>query len=121
LTAIVLASQNPNVQIHVVDDDPRLINAWNSDRLPVVEPGLDELVFEKDQAMSSEKPEKQADNQLEIHQPVVCQQRIRKLRNITFSTNIHAGIAASDIIFLCVDPPLDNVSLTYLNQHSNSC
>ncbi|KAF4212989.1 hypothetical protein CNMCM8980_009579 [Aspergillus fumigatiaffinis] len=70
LTAIVLASQNPNVQFHVVDDDPRLINAWNSDRLPVVEPGLDELVFEKDQAMSSEKPEKQAGNQLEIHQPV---------------------------------------------------
>ncbi|RHZ61458.1 putative UDP-glucose dehydrogenase Ugd1 [Aspergillus thermomutatus] len=119
LTAIVLACQNPHVQFHVVDGDPRLITAWNSDRLPVFEPGLDELVFEKDHIVASERPkkqdciDKQADNELEIHQSVVRQPRIRKLRNITFSTNIHAGIAASDIIFLCVDPPLDNVSLSH--------
>ncbi|GFF38088.1 UDP-glucose 6-dehydrogenase [Aspergillus udagawae] len=109
LTAIVLASQNPHVQFHVVDGDPRLITAWNSDRLPIREPGLEELVFE-DQAVASERPKKQVDQQVEMHEPVLCQPRIRKLRNITFSTNIHAGIAASDIIFLCVDPPLDNSS-----------
>ncbi|RHZ55199.1 hypothetical protein CDV55_105381 [Aspergillus turcosus] len=110
LTAIVLAAQNPHIQFHVVDGDSRLITAWNSDRLPVVEPGLEELVFEKDHTVASERPDKQAAHQLEIHQSVVCQPRIRKLRNITFSTNIHAGIAAADIIFLCVDPPLDNSS-----------
>ncbi|GFF75083.1 UDP-glucose 6-dehydrogenase [Aspergillus udagawae] len=109
LTAIVLASQNPHVQFHVVHGDPRLITAWNSDRLPIHEPGLEELVFE-DRAVLSERPQKQADQQVELHEPVMCQPRIRKLRNITFSTNIHAGIAASDIIFLCVDPPLDNSS-----------
>ncbi|PKX90028.1 putative UDP-glucose dehydrogenase Ugd1 [Aspergillus novofumigatus IBT 16806] len=111
LTAIVLASQNPHIQFHVVDDDARLITAWNSDRLPVCEPGLDELVFEKDHhAVASEKPKKQADQEVQIHEPVLCQPRIRKLRNITFSTNIPGGIAASDIVFLCVDPPLDNSS-----------
>ncbi|KAH2056346.1 hypothetical protein KXW19_001768 [Aspergillus fumigatus] len=107
LTAIVLASQNPQVQFHVVDDDPRLITAWNSDRLPVVEPGLDDLVFE-DHAVASNIPKKQAGHQLETHQSDLRQPRIRKLRNITFSTNIHAGIAASEIIFLCLDPPLDH-------------
>ncbi|GFF81315.1 UDP-glucose 6-dehydrogenase [Aspergillus lentulus] len=110
LTAIVLASQNPSVQFRVVDDDPRLITAWNSDRLPVCEPGLDELVFEKDHAVASDKPKKQADHQLDIHQIDLCQPRIRRLRNITFSTNLHAGIAASDTIFLCVDSPLDHSS-----------
>ncbi|GIC92287.1 putative UDP-glucose dehydrogenase Ugd1 [Aspergillus udagawae] len=108
LTAIVLASQNTHVQFHVVDDNPRLIMAWNSDRLPVCEPGLEELVFE-DHAVASERPKKQVDQQAEMREPVMCQPRIRKLRNITFSTNIHAGIAASDIIFLCVDT-LDNSS-----------
>jgi UDPglucose 6-dehydrogenase len=116
LTAIALASQNPQVQFHVVDGDPRLITAWNSDRLPIREPGLEELVFE-DHAVASERPKKQVDQQVELHEPVMCQPRIRKLRNITFSTNIHAGIAASDIIFLCVDPPLDNVSFSRLQSH----
>ncbi|KAF7155369.1 hypothetical protein CNMCM5623_007440 [Aspergillus felis] len=109
LSAIVLASQNPHVRFHVVDDNPRLITAWKSDRLPVCEPGLDELVFQ-DHAVASERPKKQADQRIEMHERVEDQPRIRKLRNITFSTNIHAGIAASDIIFLCVDPPLDNSS-----------
>ncbi|GIJ91083.1 hypothetical protein Asppvi_010048 [Aspergillus pseudoviridinutans] len=109
LTAVVLASQNPHVRFHVVDGDTRLITAWNSDRLPVCEPGLEELVFE-DHAVASERPKKEADQRIEMHEPVKGQPRIRKLRNITFSTNIHAGIAASDIIFLCVDPPRDNSS-----------
>ncbi|GIK06571.1 hypothetical protein Aspvir_002221 [Aspergillus viridinutans] len=90
LTAVVLASQNLHVRFHVVDDDPRLITAWNSDRLPVCEPGLDELAFE-DHAVASVS---------------TANTKTAKYHFL----NIHAGIAASDLIFLCVDPPLDNSS-----------
>ncbi|PWY95007.1 UDP-glucose dehydrogenase Ugd1 [Aspergillus sclerotioniger CBS 115572] len=76
LTAAVLASQNPHVQFCVVDNDAALIAAWNSDRLPVFEPGLDELLV---------------------------QPRKRKLANLTFSTSVHAGVVAADLIFLCAE------------------
>lgn len=34
----------PNHRFHVVDINESRIQAWNSDRLPIYEPGLDEVV-----------------------------------------------------------------------------
>ncbi|EAW13752.1 putative UDP-glucose dehydrogenase Ugd1 [Aspergillus clavatus NRRL 1] len=111
LTGIILASQNPHVQFHIVDGESRLIAAWNSDRLPVLEPGLDDLVFDNKRPDASTEPSRRNDSPAETNgSPEVQQRRVRKLRNITFSTDIHAGIVASDLIFLCLDPPLDGTS-----------
>ena len=51
------------------------IDAWNSDELPVYEPGLDEVVASA------------------------------RGRNLHFTTDIRAAIAAADLIFVCVGTP----------------
>lgn len=43
-TMAVIAAKSPNVKVTVVDLSQKQIDAWNSDHLPIYEPGLDELV-----------------------------------------------------------------------------
>ncbi len=43
-TMAVIAAKCPRVKVTVVDLMKRQIDAWNSDHLPIYEPGLDELV-----------------------------------------------------------------------------
>ena len=40
----VIAAKCPDIRVTVVDVDRHRIDAWNSERLPVYEPGLDSLV-----------------------------------------------------------------------------
>jgi len=71
----MIADRCPDYRVTVVDINPARIAAWNSDCLPIYEPGLDALV-----------------------------QRTRG-RNLFFSTEIKAGIRACDIIFVSVNTP----------------
>jgi UDPglucose 6-dehydrogenase len=43
-TMAVIAAKSPNVKVTVVDLSQKIIDAWNSDKLPIYEPGLQELV-----------------------------------------------------------------------------
>ncbi|KAB8238786.1 UDP-glucose/GDP-mannose dehydrogenase family, NAD binding domain-containing protein [Aspergillus alliaceus] len=91
LTAIVLASKNPNRCFTVVNKDDGLIAAWDSDQLPIFEPGLEDVLFVDGvhhERQTSEAPQR------------------RRLQNIRFSTAMDKWIAAADIIFVCVDTPL---------------
>ena len=36
--------RSPNIQVTIVDLNKARIDAWNSDHLPIYEPGLDEVV-----------------------------------------------------------------------------
>ena len=74
-TMAVIADQCPQYHVEVVDINPDRIAQWNSDRLPIYEPGLDEIVA-----------------------------RARG-RNLFFSTRIDEGIRNADIIFVCVNTP----------------
>jgi UDPglucose 6-dehydrogenase len=74
-TMSVIALKCPEYRIDVVDIDPERIKQWNSDTLPIYEPGLDEIV-----------------------------KKIRG-KNLFFSTEIQAGIEAADIIFVSVNTP----------------
>lgn len=74
-TMVIIAQQCPEIEVVVVDVNPERIAAWNSDQLPVYEPGLAEIV-----------------------------QKIRG-RNLTFSTDEDEAIRTSDIIFLAVNTP----------------
>jgi len=74
-TMAVLAHQVPDVRVEVVDLDAERIAAWNSDDLPVFEPGL-AAVVEKARG-----------------------------RNLFFSTEVAKAIRESDIIFLSVNTP----------------
>ncbi len=71
----VIALKAPDIQVTVVDMNAARIAAWNSDTLPIYEPGLDDVV-------------KQA-----------------RGRNLFFSTDVKGTIAAADIIFVSVNTP----------------
>ena len=43
-TMAVIAAKAPNVKVTVVDLSKPQIDAWNSSRLPIYEPGLQEIV-----------------------------------------------------------------------------
>ncbi len=74
-TCSVIALKCPHIKVTVVDKSQERIDAWNSDALPVYEPGLDQVV--KD-----------------------C-----RGKNLFFSTDIKAAILGSDLIFISVNTP----------------
>lgn len=45
-TMAIIAAKCPDIEVTVVDPNEARIAAWNSDRLTVYEPGLDEVVRE---------------------------------------------------------------------------
>ncbi len=71
----VIAKHCPDRILRVVDINEKRIAAWNSDDLPIYEPGLDEIVKQ-------------------------C-----RGKNLFFSTNIAEAIDSSDIIFVGVNTP----------------
>jgi UDPglucose 6-dehydrogenase len=74
-TMTMIAAKCPQYKVVVVDIDKEKIKAWNSDVLPIFEPGLDELV-----------------------------NRTRG-KNLFFSTEIEKGIEEARIIFVSVNTP----------------
>jgi UDPglucose 6-dehydrogenase len=71
----VIAAKCPHLKVTVVDVNAERIAAWNSDRLPIYEPGLDEIV------------------------------RRARGRNLFFTTDIATGIREADVIFVSVNTP----------------
>ncbi|MFQ5673254.1 MAG: nucleotide sugar dehydrogenase [Nitrospinales bacterium] len=74
-TMTVIADKCPDYKVTVVDISEPRITAWNSDKLPIFEPGLKERV-----------------------------ERVRG-KNLFFSTEIDREIDAADIIFVSVNTP----------------
>jgi UDPglucose 6-dehydrogenase len=74
-TMTVIADKCPHIQVTVVDINQARIDAWNSDSLPIYEPGLDEVV------------------------------RRARGRNLFFSTDVASAIKDADIIFVSVNTP----------------
>jgi UDPglucose 6-dehydrogenase len=74
-TMAVIALKAPDIQVTVVDMNTTRIAAWNSDTLPIYEPGLDAVVKEA------------------------------RGRNLFFTTDVKGAIAAADIIFVSVNTP----------------
>jgi UDPglucose 6-dehydrogenase len=74
-TMAMIAAKCPDIEVTVVDPNETRIAAWNSDELPVYEPGLDEVV------------------------------RGARGRNLHFKTDVEGAIRTADIIFVCVGTP----------------
>lgn len=74
-TMAVIASKCPDYKVTIVDINQERIDSWNSDNLPVYEPGLDEIV------------------------------KAQRGKNLFFTTEVVEGIKNADIIFVCVNTP----------------
>ncbi|VAI01721.1 unnamed protein product [Triticum turgidum subsp. durum] len=74
-TMAVIAVKCPAIEVVVVDISKPRIDAWNSDKLPIYEPGLDEVV------------------------------KACRGKNLFFSTDVEKHVAEADIIFVSVNTP----------------
>ena len=74
-TMAVIALKNPGIKVNVVDINPERIAAWNTEELPIYEPGLLDVV------------------------------RQARGHNLFFSTDIETGIREADMIFISVNTP----------------
>jgi len=76
-SSVVMAYKCPEdmVTVTVCDISPEKINAWNSDKLPIYEPGLEEIV------------------------------KKQRGKNLFFTTDFDSAIDAADIIFIAVGTP----------------
>jgi len=74
-TMAVIAKHCPDVRVEVVDINPDRIAAWNSDTLPIFEPGLEEIV------------------------------KTVRGKNLFFYDDVDAHIETADIIFVSVNTP----------------
>ncbi|XP_064860553.1 UDP-glucose 6-dehydrogenase-like [Oncorhynchus nerka] len=74
-TCSVIAHMCPEIHVTVVDVNESRINAWNSDTLPIYEPGLKEVVES-------------------------C-----RGKNLFFSTDIDSAIRDADLVFISVNTP----------------
>mmetsp|Transcript_6076 Transcript_6076/g.9129 ORF Transcript_6076/g.9129 Transcript_6076/m.9129 type:complete len:475 (-) Transcript_6076:160-1584(-) len=80
-TMAVIALKCPQIRVCVVDLSQKQIDAWNSDSLPIYEPGLPEVVSE-------------------------C-----RGRNLFFSTDIDGEIKRADIVFISVNTPTKTMGI----------
>ena len=87
------------MEVTVVDINPERIREWNSDVLPIYEPGLQEIVSSARDGIDLEKVDYQHGKK-----GVHLGQASRR-RNLIFSTNIDKAIADADLIFVCVNTP----------------
>ena len=74
-TMAMIANKCPDIRIDVVDINEKRIAEWNSEKLPIYEPGLSDLVAEA------------------------------RGRNLFFSTETERAIREADIIFISVNTP----------------
>ncbi len=74
-TMAMIANKCPDIRIDVVDINEQRIAEWNSEKLPIYEPGLSDLVTEA------------------------------RGRNLFFSTETEKAIREADIIFISVNTP----------------
>ena len=74
-TMAMIAAKCPHIQVTVADINEKRVAAWNSDDLPIYEPGLDAVV-----------PSARG-------------------RNLHFTTDVHGAVAAADMIFVSVNTP----------------
>ncbi|KAI8926717.1 UDP-glucose/GDP-mannose dehydrogenase family, NAD binding domain-containing protein [Entophlyctis helioformis] len=74
-TCAVIAFKCPDIKVTIVDLNQARIDAWNSNNLPIYEPGLEDVVF------------------------------AARGRNLFFTTDIDKAIEEADIIFVSVNTP----------------
>ena len=74
-TMAMIAHKCPQYKVTIVDINPTRIDQWNSEKLPIYEPDLEEIV------------------------------KAVRGKNLFFSTEIERGINESDIIFVSVNTP----------------
>ncbi|KAH0543311.1 hypothetical protein FGG08_002374 [Glutinoglossum americanum] len=123
-TCAVIAYKNPSIQVTIVDQNTERIEAWNSTKLPIYEPGLDHIVFTARDGIVAP-----LDHNLTSGKPMTVQLAstmnggtlitgldghdelcprpldLGHAPNLFFTTDMSSAIADADLIFICVNTP----------------
>lgn len=83
-TMAMIALKCPEVRVIVADINPKQIERWNSDKLPIYEPGLDEVV------------------------------KACRGRNLFFTADVTQAIKDSPMIFVSVNTPTKKVEWSFV-------
>lgn len=89
------------VQVTVVDINSERIAAWQSNSLPIYEPGLSEIVHVVRDIVSPNGESSIGLQNQEGSSSIMCNGRPR----LQFSTDIDKAIQEADMIFVCVNTP----------------
>lgn len=95
-TAAVIAFQNPNIKVTVVDKDAGRIRKWNSQHPPIHELGLNEIVRVARDGTNATKV---------IVDEVSTVELPARQQNLFFTTDVAKCISEADIVFLSVNTP----------------
>lgn len=90
----MIAYQCPDTLVTVVDKNQQRIDAWNSDCLPMYEPGMEEILASIRQRPV--QPGQDGDSPM-------CD--ANGASNLRFSGNVEDAIGDAEIIVLCIDTP----------------
>lgn len=97
-----------NVVVTVVDIDPARIAAWQSDSLPIYEPGLHNVVSA---ARDGIKLDQDSPKSVSIQwrngriSDIMDHNEFARRPNLFFSTDVDNAIKDADLIFVCVNTP----------------
>lgn len=95
----------------VVDINPGRIAAWNSNSLPIYEPGLHEIVQAARDGVQLEDDSRAAIANKMAPESMACGgktsngKRVLRKPNLFFSTDVDSAIRNADLIFVCVNTP----------------
>ncbi|KAJ5756886.1 uncharacterized protein N7511_007068 [Penicillium nucicola] len=105
-TAAVIAYKNPLLRVTVVDKDERRIRRWNSQHLPIYEPGLAEIVrISRDGLRSSSTPATSVEEEQQSENSSSTAAMADRKPNLFFSANVAKCIRESDIVIIAVNTP----------------
>ena len=82
-TMAMIALKCPSIKVIVADINPKQIQKWNSEKLPIYEPGLDEVI------------------------------KSCRGRNLFFTSDVTQAIKDADMIFVSVNTPTKKVKSFY--------
>ncbi|KAK1832584.1 UDP-glucose 6-dehydrogenase [Podospora conica] len=101
-TAAVIALNNKDVSVTVVDKDVARIARWNSQHPPIHEPGLQEIL-----RITRDGTNTYQFNQNRRGTPAagICHVNMGRLPNLFFTTDMEDSIRTADIVFICVNTP----------------
>ncbi|KYK61817.1 UDP-glucose 6-dehydrogenase [Drechmeria coniospora] len=106
-TAAIIAFQNPQIKVTVVDRDVTRIRRWNSRHPPIYEPGLHDIIRiardgGRDTSISNEPISDNEDSSVENDSRTPVPSRPG---NLFFTTDVANGIAGADLVLVAVNTP----------------
>ncbi|KAI1762664.1 nucleotide sugar dehydrogenase [Hypoxylon sp. FL1150] len=114
-TAAIMAYENPHLRVTVVDNNEQRIRRWNSEHLPIYEPGLGDIVrIARDGGRKFQFTNEPIDQRQRSHMLPFPGHNLQdeaqitvsaRAPNLFFSTQVGECVSEADIVLIAVNTP----------------